>query len=226
MTRIQPLAPVLSRPWLAAGLVALVTALAVYGTAATTGPSPPVNASTGEEHRLTLAEGEQVDRTFAWNTTLPLDASPEAYDLVVVVPYEVDPSSKEADGANVWLNATVNGEAATSHLYRAGSARVKLTIPGPHLDTKPFQEGRNHVEVQATVQRDASWNGSAHVTAGPLIAEAHPADRDADGIADPEQPLQGLHTGWVAALAGVALGAPAGLATHLAPFTRDGEGSR
>lgn len=216
-------------PWTAAGApwvlglgVAAIAAAGLYGSFAFAETGPPVNATVGSEQTVELEEGEDVELGLSWTTTLELNASPEGYRFTVAVPYAVEPIPPSADGVRVWTNATVNGETATNHLLRSSPGRVKLTVPGPHLDTEPFHRGSNRVEVSVDLHRSADHNGSAEVRIGPLIAEARPTDGDGDGVVDTRQPFVALHTGWVALAAGVGLGAPAGFAARIAAKRKEG----
>lgn len=193
--------------------VALVVAGLVYTAYATAYPPDPVDASTGPEHEMHLAQGEQEHRELSWATTLELAAPAEAYELDIVLPYTVETVPRSADGARVWTNVTVNGQVSNEHLLRAGPGNVSLAYPGPRLDTSLFEEGPNRIEANATIQRSPSHEGSANLTIGPLLAKAHPRDVDGDGVVDTEQPVQGLHTGLAGLLLGVGVGAGTGYAT-------------
>jgi hypothetical protein len=204
--------------------VGLALAGLVYVGFASTQSPTPVNATAGERRAMTLAEDEVADRQLSWTSTLELAHEPDRYRLEVVLPYTVDPVEDGADGARVWTNLTVNGATASQHLLHAGGATVTLTYPGPRLDTEPFQAGANELSMEASIQRWASHEGTANLTMGPLVVEAHPVDADGDGIVDTEQPLAGLHTGALAAFAGLVLAAPTGYA--VARWETEAGGSR
>jgi hypothetical protein len=190
-------------------VVASLAGLFTYAGFGLAADPTTVTADAGDRHELTFADGEPDRQHRFWSTQLVLDGPPEAYEISVGVPYTVDPQEPDVLGADVWTNATVNGENATQHRYRPSTTTVALVVPGPHLDTPSFQEGTNTIAVETTAHRPPEAEGSAQVTIGPLQAEAQPQDTDGDGIVDTDQPVHGLHTAWVAAAGALLAGAPA-----------------
>lgn len=203
----------LARALAVAALVALLASLATYATVAATAGADPVNATAGHQETLVLASGEEHRHELSWTTNLTLEAPPAAYQLAVAVPYSVRTSSPEAPGAEVWTNATVDGEPAGRHRYGGSPGEVRLAVPGPHLDTATLSEGVNEIRVHTTIHRPAEAQGTATVAVGPLQATPTPRDADGDGVPDPEQPVPGLHTAWISAATGLGVAAVAGYTT-------------
>lgn len=209
-------------PWLVAAGVALAVAALVYAPFALADPPAPVNATTGDRQHLHLAEGQREHRELSWATTMTLEASPTAYEIDVALPYAAEPSSSDAEGPRVWTNLTVNGEPVHRHLLHASTGTLAIVHPASELDREAFHAGANELAVTVAIERAADQPGSANVTVGPLVAEAQPLDADGDAVPDAEQPVQGFHTGALAALAGLGLGGPAGWVVHRQGPGREG----
>lgn len=193
-------------------LAAVLAAAATYALFASSGTPTTLNVTSGEQRNLALSHGEADRHELAWSTNVTLEDSPTGYDVTVVLPYTIMPSPPPAEGARVWTNVTVNGDPASQHLFHQAHGEVTIHNPGPLIDTDPFREGVNRIAAEATIERTADAEGSANVTIGPLLTRVDHRDADADGVADPHQPVEGLHTGGLAGLVGLGLALPVGYA--------------
>lgn len=212
-------------PYVAGLATVLLVAAATYATVWVRDAPDPVNATTGVARSFTFDEGERVEKTLSWETTLGLQDDPSSYDVQVVLPYSVEVTPRDGNGTRYQLDVHVDGDRAASYHLRPGSGGVTVHQPGAHFDPTALHEGTNRVVAVANLQRTSDLAGDNDVEIGPLIVEAHPRDADGDGIADARQPIPGVPTGLVSVAAGLLAGAPTTIVTHRLQADRGREGT-